>query len=566
MSSPVNKLGARVAPLVVLCGVSAGLVSPLSALAQSSVAADAGAAAAAAAAARELKPAAPVLPKLGEGAAVSATATAPQAEVSTRFTFQRLVVQGATTVSTEQAAQLAAPWVNQAMGEPELAALIQALRRQLDDAGLKLAAISVPRIDLAQGVVAIDVVEPRLGRVTVPLGADAPITDERVRGLLRWFSLSEGGLLDFNALERVMFALNDMPGVQAKAKLTPSGDEGVYNLGITLSPRRSWDAAVSLDNQGLSAVGRVRLGATARLNNPFGLGDNLDVQSLVSDNLGVRLARVGYELPLGYTPARLAVAASTLRYEVGQGFDARGHANLYEASVSYPLIRARSRTLLARVAVDEKRFGDHIDGLGGASRQIRNLAGTMSWESRDAWGGGGFWGAGATLRLGKASYDASFGNIASEGNFRKLELQGSRLQSLGGPFTLFVAASVQQASRTLDPAEKLGLGGSRGVRAYAVSEAPSDDARVVNAELRWGINSQWTVFALTDWAQGRRDHDTSTQVQPRVTLRGSGFGVAAQIPDWVTLRATLAWRHSGPGSADPGHDLPRLAVQASHSF
>ncbi len=548
---------------------AAALLGAVSLAQAQQVAADAaGAAGAAGAVARELQSAPPVLPKLGDGS-VQAPSAAVRAESATRFTFQRLVVQGASSVSAAQVGELGAAHVGQSVGEAELSAMLMGLRRQLDDAGLQLAVIGLPRIDLAQGVVTVDVVEPRMGRVTAPMGPDAPITDERVRGLLRWFNLGEGQLLNFTALERVMFALNDMPGVQAKAKLTPSGEEGVYNLAITTGSRRSWDAGISIDNQGLSAVGRVRVGATARLNNPLGLGDNLDAQVLGSDTLGVKLGRIGYELPLGYTPARLAVAASSVQYKLGGDFDAfgaSGQAKLYEASVSYPLIRARNRTLLARVSIDDKHFSDKQEALNSSSRRsLRSLAGTLAWESRDAWGGGGFWGASATLRFGDFD-DGKPTQGSYEGRYRKLEVQGSRLQALTGPLSLFVAASAQQASRTLDPAEKLGLGGSRGVRAYAVSESPADDARVLNAELRWWLNPQWTVFALTDWAHGRLDHGVSSATQPSVTLRGSGLGVVAQIPNWVTLRATLAWRHSRAGAADPGHDLPRLAFQASHSF
>ncbi|MEY4766041.1 MAG: hypothetical protein RI907_2714 [Pseudomonadota bacterium] len=530
---------------------------------------------------RELTPPKPALPKLIPEAQTPAKAEAkpdakpdakpsvPQPEVDTHFTFQRLAVKGVGSLSAEQLAQLSAPHVGKTIGEAELGAMLQGLRQMLDAAGQPLAQIGLPRIDLAQGEVTVPVVEATLGRVTVPTGADSPVTEERVRGLLAWFKVEEGQRLNVQALDRVLFALNDMPGVQAKGKLVPTGDEGAYNLTIQTASRRSWDASVSADNNGLGPVGRVRLGATGRLNNPFGLGDNLDVQALVSDTGGVKLARAGYELPLGYTPARVAFAASTLAYDLGGQFDtlgASGTANLVEASVSYPVIRTRGRTLLARVGLDQKRFSDKLELYGGETteRKLQGLNASVNWESRDSWGGGGFWGAGGTLRLGHLSYgNTPLGTLVEAGNYRKLEAQVSRLQALFDPLSLFVSASFQQASRTLDPAEKVGLGGARGVRAYAQSEAPADDARLVSAELRWWVSPTVTVFALTDWAHGRLDHNTAGR---SVTLRGSGLGLSASVYDWFTVRGTLAWRHSGAGAADPGHDKPRLAVQLQHSF
>jgi hemolysin activation/secretion protein len=518
---------------------------------------------------RDLLPAAkPKLPALTE--APVAKPAAPKAEpAAPTFTFSRLVLKGADTVSEAQVQALGQPFASQPMGEEALAALLQALRQRLDQSGMSLAAIGLPRIDMATGVVTVDVVEPKLGRLTVPLGDDAPVSEARVRGLMSWFGMAEGGPLDVDALERVMFALNDMPGVQAKAKLTPSGDEGIYNLAVQLAPRRSWDGSVSADNQGLGAIGRLRLSASARLNDPFGLGDNFDVQGLLSDTLGVKVGRVGYELPVAYTPVRLAMAASHLRYELGGGFKslgASGKATLLEGSLSYPLIRARTRTLLGRVGLDDKHFQDHMDDfpLSDGDRRLRTLVMSLSWESRDAYWGGGFWGGGLTQRFGKLSYgNTPDANQAHAGNFNKTELQVSRLQTLTGPFTGFLALGHQRASRNLDPAEKIGLGGSRGVRAYAVAEMPSDDGTIVNAEVRWWLDRNWTVFALTDWAHGRLDHEGSGQT---VTLRGTGLGLSASFPDWVNVRATLAWRTSRASVADPGHDKPRLAIQAQHSF
>ncbi len=530
---------------------------------------------------RDLPQAPPALPTLSDTpTAPGQAANAPA--VSQRFTFNRMVVTGLSTVAPFKLQLVADPFVNKPMGEDELVALLQALRKRLDLAGMSLAMIGIPSIDTASGVVTIPVVEPRLGRVTAPTGTDAPVTEARIRGLLSWFNLGEGEPLDVDALERVLFALNDMPGVAAKARLTPSGDEGVYNLAILTSPRRAWDASVSLDNQGLPSVGRVRMGASARLNNPLGIGDNLDLQALTTDNLNVKMGRVAYELPVAYTPMRLALAASKLKYKLGGTFEdlgAHGQANVYEGSVSYPLIRARSRTLLARIGVDEKRFADQIDFADtDESRRIRTSILSLAWESRDTFAGGGYWGAGFTQRFGKLTLgtdsqrqaDADAGAYGKAGNFSKREMQLSRLQNLTSTVSLFASVSQQSASRNLDGAEKVGLGGAKGVRAYAMAESPSDDATIVNTELRYWVDRNWTVFALSDWARGHQQHDPNpadtTAADNTVTLRGNGLGLAVSYPEWVNVRATLAWRGSRAGTADAGHDKPRLAVQAQHSF
>jgi hemolysin activation/secretion protein len=276
------------------------------------------------------------------------------------------------------------------------------------------------------------------------------------------------------------------------------------------------------------------------------------------------------------------MAASRLKYKLGDSFeslDAHGQASVYEGSVSYPLIRARSRTLLARIGVDDKHFKDQIDYYGSdESRHIRTAVLSLAWESRDTFAGGGYWGAGFTQRFGnlklgtdsQRSADDGLGIYGKAGRFSKREMQLSRLQNISATVSLFAALSQQSASRNLDGAEKVSLGGAKGVRAYALAESPSDDATIVNTELRYWIDRNWTVFALSDWARGHQQHDPdltkTTAADNTVTLRGNGLGLAVSYPEWVNVRATLAWRGNRVGTADPGHDKPRLAIQAQHSF
>ena len=60
---------------------------------------------------------------------------------------------------------------------------------------------------------------------------------------------------------------------------------------ISVAPAKRWTFAVDLDNYGADSSGTWRLGALARLNSPFMIGDNLDVRVLASE----RLAELGLQ-------------------------------------------------------------------------------------------------------------------------------------------------------------------------------------------------------------------------------------------------------------------------------
>jgi hemolysin activation/secretion protein len=515
----------------------------------------------------------PALPDAPAPTAPSANPTPPAA----RFVLRALQVQGSTVLSPAQVQQLAEPYVGQTLSDAELGALITALRQRYEAEGYTLASVGFPTQDVSQGTLRVDVIEPRLGRVQTPVGPASPVSERRMQGLLGFFNLQPGSLLNTQALERVMFALNDMPGVQAKASLSPAGDEGVYNLSIQTQARRWWDATLAVDNQGIGEAGRWRTTGMVRVNNPLGLGDNIDLQTLLSNTGGVKVGRLAYELPVGYTPARLAVAYAQVGYALGGQFaayGANGTAKVWEANLSYPLMRSRHRTLIARLGAEQKDLRDKLDSFDDQTdKRVRGAVAGLSFESRDGWLGGGFNGASVQLHTGQLSLgsqaqrsqDAALGDAALAGHFSKTEWQLSRLQGVTRTVSAYVAVSQQLASRNLDSAEKMSLGGPRGVRAYPTAEGASDEATLLNTELRWWLDSHWTVFALYDWARGRRNRDGGGS-DNSVLLHGSGLGLMASYPEWATVKATLAWRGKREAETDSGHDRPRLYLQAQHTF
>lgn len=503
---------------------------------------------------------------------------APAAATGLNFVLKSLQVKGSSAVSPEQLQALVAPYVGKPVTDKELGQIMAALRRTYEQQGLGLVGLGFPSQDVSSGVLTIDVVEPRLGRIQTAQALNAPISAERVQGLLRFFNIHEGQLLNVRDLDRALFALNDLPGVQAKGSMTPAGDEGVYNLTVTVQPRRAWDAAVTLDNQGSTFTGEWRAGATLRWNNPLSLGDNLDVRTLWSTGGGVKVGRLAYETPVAYTPVRWSIGASQVDYDLRGAFadlDAHGTARVVDTSVSYPFIRARARTLVGRFGYEAKSLTDRIDLIDlRDDKRVRSWAGGLSYEGRDAVLGGGYVGASLQWRHGHLSLqnpatlgaDLALGHRATDGAFNKWEGQLSRLQGLTRDWSLYASVSRQWASRNLDSAEKMSMGGPNGVRAYAASEGASDQATLVSTELRWWLNANWTVFALYDWAHGERQRRPLSTEGNGLILRGSGLGVSANFPRWATVRATVAWRGSHEPTSDSRDNLPRLFLTAQHTF
>jgi len=527
-------------------------------------------------------PSMPALPPAAPDQAEAQGRSEPAPAVS--FVLREFHLQGNSILTPFQIANVTDPYIGKPMDEAALGALMADVRKRYEAAGYSLVSLGFPEQDVGQGKLVIQVVEPRLARIEVADGPDAPVSRDRVEGLLSFFDLRGGALLSTASLERVMFALNDMPGVKARAALAPAGDEGVYNVSIQTRASRAWDASLTLDNQGSRSAGRWRLSGLARLNNPLGIGDNLDVQALLSSGAAVKVGRVAYELPVAYTPARLSVAYAKVQYDIGGEFadlEPQGSARVLEANLSYPLLRSRTRTLMARLGAEQKHlrdeFGQMSDVLPREDKRIHGVSAGFTYESRDAFLGGGFNGASATFRWGQLSLkseqaradDAAWGDYNKAGRFGKAELNYSRLQAIVPRLSAFASVTQQLATRNLDPAEKMTLGGPRGVRAYPSAEGPSDEATLLNTELRYLVTPRVSVFALYDWAKGRksRDIDPADDQGNEVYLRGAGLGFVASYPGWPSLKATVAWRGKQRALADDqDKDKVRLFLQAQHAF
>lgn len=502
-------------------------------------------------------------------AAASAPALAPSTQG--RFVLKEVRFSPTKAVPATELQAVVKPFIDREIDATDLTVIATAVRRLYDQRGFGMAGVGYPPQDLTAGVLQVAIVEPQVAQLTIESPPRPPVSNQRTTRVLEAAGVRPGQPLDLQALDRAMYTLNDWPGVSAKATLLPSGDEGLYKVNVQTEARRAWDASIDFDNHGSSASGRYRLGTLLRWNNPAGIGDNLDLRLMASDDNGTTVGRLGYEAPLGATPWRAGLGYSRVGYELGEQFASlgvSGRADVFDASVSYPLIRGRDRNLVGRFGLMNKQLHDEVATLATSEKTIRAAELSFAFEARSAFGGGAFQGGSLGLVLGSLSYDSGSApsGAAAEGSFSKLNLQLTRLQALGRGFSFFVGMAGQFTGETLDNAERFTLGGDKGVRAYPVAEGSSDMGAIVNTELRWWINPQWSSFTFYDWAHGRdKVQDPLTGAQRR-TLRGYGLGVQFTHPELFTLKASLGFRGSEDVRSETDNPKSRLLVQVQRSF
>jgi hemolysin activation/secretion protein len=403
--------------------------------------------------------------------------------------------------------------------------VIESLGKKLDFNGLQSLADSVsnfyrgkgffvaraylPQQEIKDGIVEIALLEGRVGQATVKQEGSVRTAASVAQGFLD-ANVPVGSIVQEKALERAALLANDLPGIDASISLDPGAQTGDTNVTLTTNEGQLFSATVDLDNHGNRFTGQYRLGATLGLNSPFGLGDQVTLRLMTTDEK-LAMVRSSYSLPVGNNGGRIGLAASRVVFEVccqAAGFSPSGDSTQLTAFGTYPLERQRDRSIFLTANYDNKqqrnRSGVGIIG----ERELDVITFGSSLQSRDSAGGGGINFANLSLGLGHLEIKDALGQTAdaassrAAGNFAKLGLQASRIQRLSSLFSVYGGVNAQWANKNLDSAEKFALGGATGVRGYPSGEASGDEGYVAQVELRAdlpvGGATQWQSFLFYD--------------------------------------------------------------------
>lgn len=419
--------------------------------------------------------------------------------------------------------------------------------------GYFLAQAYLPQQAIEGGVVTVAVIEGRYGEVE--LRNQARIVTEIPGRILR--GLNSGELILNAPLERRLLLLSDIPGVRTKATLAPGAEIGTSDLLVDVTPGPLISGYVEADNAGSRYTGRYRAGGAISINNPAGIGDQLSVRLLASDD-GLAYGRAAYSLPIG--DGRLGVSYAHLRYTLGREFevlDGSGTADIISAFGSYPLVRSRRANLTALAAFDYKFLRDEIGLVDSVSRKrLPAVTVGLAGDSQDDFGGGGSnlfsvgWTSGRLDIRDTAERAIDAASARTHGGFNKLQASIARIQKVTGPLSLYAGVRGQLAFDNLDSSEKIQLGGAYGVRAYPEGEAFGDSGYIATAEVRLALDAllgdtfpgRFELATFIETGAVRYAEDPWFVGENNTRRSGYGAGLTWMGPAGLMLKGTYAHR------------------------
>lgn len=463
---------------------------------------------------------------------------------------------------TEEALQAAvAGFLNRPIGFAELQQAAQAVAQAYRDAGW-IARTFLPRQDITEGWVTVQIVEARFGGVRLDGSAPQRVPAAQVLAHVQ-ARQKVGDKLSANAIDEGLLLADDLPGVAVSGALEPGERDGETRLALRTTDEPAASGELQLDNSGSRSTGAVRLMAQGQLNSPLRRADQLRAQAVLSE--GSRYARLAYDWPLDLKGTRLGVNASAMGYRlVGADFAAlgsRGRSTSAGVELSRPLVRTRQQNLYLSAAYDFRRYDNSANGVTQSRYGTDGLVLGLNANRFDDLGGGGATTASLALQHGKLALGSPDpGEEASRaGTFKKLRLSLSRRQAITPKLSLTASLRGQYSNRVLDSSERFYLGGPDGVRAYPGNEGSGSRGLMASAELRWAANDRLAASVFADAGQAR-DPAGAVAAGPAAaagstTLKGVGATVSWAGPKGVMARLTLSRRiGENPNPTATGRD------------
>ncbi len=465
----------------------------------------------------------------------------------------------------------------------QLDAVSNAVTRYYRERGLILARAVIPVQTVEAGVVRVEVMEGRIGRILTEGNSD--YSDEL---LAEPFQDLIGKPVTKTEVEAALLSLTDFPGLSVFGVFQPGQKVGEADIVLKVQQEDRFDFALRADNHGTQETGRNRLRATVDWNNVTGSADRITLTGQKSFNpANSDFGSLDYERYLG-RGFRAGLFLTRNSFDVGGEFADREIAAETESQGVYidkQLIRSRELNLSTRLGMTLKESQTTQQDNQISEDNLSVLSLDFIYDSVDTRFSGLNFGSLSLSRgfndlfgaqgSSSSALDLDFADRPSRrggppdgdyaaGQFFKLFTSYSRLQTLTRNTSLLLRGELQWSDDLLVPLEQYSVGGPDNVRAYAPAEALFDQAYFLSAEYiinapfiadkpafanrTWGELLQVSVYY--DYASGRNNEPLPFEPAGFQDYHGAGWGLRFNLPNRLESRFLMAWDLGNPGSGN----------------
>jgi len=444
--------------------------------------------------------------------------------------------------------------------------------------GYFVARVYVPAQQVVDGKVTLRVVEGNYGQFI--LKNESLVRDDIVQGLLD--DVKKYDIVSLDTLERAMLIINDTPGVKVtRADVMPGQKVGTSDFAVDTAATKAKNGFVTYDNYGSVYTGEHRLSFNADFNSPTERGDRLSLSGMTTNRTGLLNGRVAYSNLLMPNGLRGEVSAAHTQYSLGNTYaslDAKGTADVVDATLTYPLRRIRAQTVELSLNVASKSLEDKINSTSTVTPKTANTmtAGVNVRDEREVLGFDGLTQANFAVTVGdlKINNDAALATDAAGantvGNFSKAVLTLSRVSLLPDSYTLTTSLRSQAAlkNKNLDSSERMSVSGSSGVWGHPAGELIGSNATLAKVELSRplptvdGLQHNW--FTFYDFGQASAVNPVSA-TDNRRSISDVGFGWSGNYQSMM-FKAHVAHRIQDAAPISEPYARNKFLLQVGYNY
>ncbi|WP_168209676.1 ShlB/FhaC/HecB family hemolysin secretion/activation protein [Chromobacterium paludis] len=379
------------------------------------------------------------------------------------------------------------------VGLGELNQLVATLTDRIVARGFVTSRVYLPEQNLRSGELRLAVVPGRIQAIRLKEGGNDA-------GLRSAFPTGPGEILNVRDLEQGLEQLGRLPGQQATMEMAPGDAPGESVVVVSRQGARPLSGALTLDDSGQSATGRLQANGSLTLAGLSGLNDVLSLSWGQDAEHGQHplshSTAVSWLIPLGNWTAMASYSGFGYHQTVqgvNQSFISSGHSRNTQLSLSRVLHRDQSSKTELKFSLTRKASRSFVED-AEVSQQRRDLTiAGLELSHRQYWGEAVLDGAFAYQR-GIGAWGAQPDALAAQGGpSARHELYQGRLSLQlplhAGSQTLRWSSELrgQYSPDLLMSSEQFSIGGRSTVRGFNTSSLTGQSGYYARNELSWPL-------------------------------------------------------------------------------
>lgn len=503
-----------------------------------------------------------------------ATATPAAAAALPTFSIYEFTVDGNSLFTALTIENILSGFMGEGKTLPDLEGARTALERAYHDAGYLTVLVTIPEQRVDEGVVALHVVEARIGRLRVKGGEYT--TPSKIKA--RVPELAEGKVPNFKIVQAELSAMNRDPNLKVTPILRAGKEPGTVEVQLDVIDQFPLHGSVEFSNRQSPNTTPQRLSASLRYDNLWQRAHSfgLTVQTAPQRTTDARVLAGAYVVPMNFTGDTLTMYAVHSRSQFASLSGAPelgllGNTDTFGGRYTWQLASSSGYAQTFSAGMDYKDTQQTLLLPGGVGTDspityvplVATYTGSWSGAERST-----MFDITATtgLRSFFGNNDAAFNAKRSGASASFLALRSGLLhnENFSG-WSLNGKLEMQLCSGPLLPMEQFQAGGAESVRGYLEGEQAGDSGLLATIELRTkqfnlgaaGSEWRWSGLAFIDAAQLAIRQPIAPQPEVQ-RLRGTGMGLRFSAPGGVIVEVDFA-------RALRNSDLTRAGTKRIHA-